>query len=99
VLQEKVLLSAGVSAGYGLNSVDGDTYGIFELSSNFKIGYNTDTFFTFINYNYSKFTQNAKAQIRLNDEINTIKFTLGYRFKAPKKLNQLYDKANKKIGI
>jgi len=99
VIHEKLLLSAGLSAGYGLNSVDGDVYGIAEVSSNFKIGYNTDTFFTFINYNFSKFNQNTNTQIRLNDAINTFKFTLGYRFKAPKKLTQLYDKANKKIGI
>lgn len=99
VIHEKLLLSAGLSAGYGLNSVDGDVYGIAEVSSNFKIGYNTDAFFTFINYNFSKFNQNTNTQIRLNDAINTFKFTLGYRFKAPKKLTQLYDKANKKIGI
>ena len=82
-----------------MNSVDGDIYSVAEFSSNFKIGYNTDTFFAFVNYNFSKFNQNTNAQIRLNDEINTFKFTLGYRFKAPKKLTQLYDKANKKIGI
>lgn len=92
VISHKLLISAGFSAGVGLNSIDKDVSEIYELGSSLKIGYNTDSFFTFVDYNYTNFVQSATTKIRLNDDISMFKFTLGYRFNAPNKVKKLIDK-------
>lgn len=99
VLNDHFLLSGGLAAGGGIDIVDGYVSPIFEWGASLKLGYNTDSFFTFINLNYIDFLQNSDAKVRVNDEISMIKFTAGYRFKAPKKVKEYYDKADKKIGL
>jgi hypothetical protein len=97
VIKEKFLVSAGLSPGFGFNDVDGDVSPLYEVTGSFKIGYNVDSFFSFINLNFTDFVQDTDAKIRLNDNFSTFKFTLGYRFNPPKKIKEVYDKANKKI--
>ena len=97
VIKEKFLVSAGLSPGFGFNDVDGDVSPLYEVTGSFKIGYNVDSFFSFINLNFTDFVQDTNAKIRLNDNFSTFKFTLGYRFNPPKKIKEVYDKANKKI--
>jgi hypothetical protein len=92
VIKHKLLFSAGFTAGLGLNSIDGDVSEIYEFGSSLKLGYNIDSFFTFVNYNYVNFVQNATTDIRLNDDILMFKFTMGYRFDPPKKLKKLVNK-------
>jgi hypothetical protein len=92
VIHHKLLFSAGFTAGIGLNSIDGDVSELYELGSSLKLGYNTDSFFTFVNYNYVNFVQSATTDIRLNDDIMMFKFTVGYRFNPPKKLKELAGK-------
>ncbi len=99
VINNHVLLSGGMSTGAGFNSVDGDVSAIYEWSVSLKIGYNSDSFFTFVNLNYIDFVQDTTAQIRLNDEIATLKITAGYRFDPPKKVKEYYDKTAEKIGL
>ena len=99
VINNHFLISGGLSVGGGFNSVDGDFAPIYEGSVSLKIGYNSDSFFTFVNLNYIDFVQDSEAEIRLNDQIATFKFTAGYRFNPPKKVKEYYDKANKKIGL
>lgn len=99
VINNHFLLSGGTSVGGGLNSIDGDVSTIYEWSASLKIGYNSDTFFTFLNLNYTDFIQDSEAKIRMNDEISMIKFTAGYRFYPPKKVKEYYDKTTKKIGL
>ena len=99
VVNNHFLLSGGMSTGAGLTSVDGDVSAIYEWSASLKIGYNSDSFFTFVNLNYIDFIQDTTAQIRLNDEISTVKITAGYRFDPPKKVKEFYDKTTEKIGL
>lgn len=99
VIHNHFLLSGGLSLGSGFNSVDGDFSLIHEWSASAKIGYNSETFFTFINLNYIDFIQDSDAHIQLNDEISTIKLTAGYRFDPPKKVKEYYDKTTEKIGL
>ncbi|WP_321539792.1 hypothetical protein [Flavobacterium piscinae] len=63
------------------------------------MGYNSDSFFTFLNFNYADFLQESKASIRLNDEISMLKITAGYRFDPPKKIKEYYDKTAEKVGL
>lgn len=99
VVNNHFLLSGGMSTGAGLTNVDGDVSAIYEWSASLKIGYSSDSFFTFVNLNYIDFTQDTTARIRLNDEISTIKITTGYRFDPPKKVKEYYDKTVEKIGL
>ena len=99
VIKEKILFSAGLSPGFGFNAVDGDFSPLYELTGSLKIGYNVDSFFSFVNLNFTDFVQNTDAKIRLNDNFSTFKFTLGYRFNPPKKVKELYEKATKKIKL
>jgi hypothetical protein len=99
VINDHFLLSGGLAAGGGIDIVDSDVSPIFEWGASLKLGYNSDSFFTFINLNYIDFLQNSDAKIRVNDEISMLKFTTGYRFKPPKKVKEYYDKADKKIGL
>src|SRR5574343_78528 len=72
---------------------------LYEVTGSFKIGYNVDSFFSFINLNFTDFVQDTDAKIRLNDNFSTFKFTLGYRFNPPKKVKELYEKVNKKMKL
>ena len=99
VINNHFLISGGLAVGGGFNSVDGDFAPIYEGSLSLKMGYNSDSFYTFVNLNYIDFVQDSEAAIRLDDQIVTFKFTAGYRFNPPKKVKEYYDKANKKIGL
>lgn len=99
VINNRVLVSGGLALGGGISSVDGDVSGLVELDLNFKIGYNVDSFFTFFSFNYADFLQDSSTAIQLQDEISTARITAGYRFKAPKKVKDIYDKTTKKIGL
>lgn len=99
VLGKHVLVAAGLSIGAGINITDGDTKLLYEVNSSLKTGYNSDSFFVFMNVNYTNFIQSETANIGLNDNISTIKITAGYRFNAPKKLTEIYDTINQKTGL
>lgn len=92
VMSHKLLVAAGLTAGIGINSIDQDVSEIYELGSSLKVGYNTDSFFTFVDYNYTNFVQSASTKIRLNDDILLFKVTLGYRFNPPKKIKKILSK-------
>lgn len=99
VLGKHVLVSAGLSMGAGINITDGDTKLLYEVDSSLKMGYNSNSFFMFMNVNYTNFIQSETDNIGLNDNISTVKITAGYRFDAPKKVMQIYDKINEKTGL
>jgi len=99
VINNHFLLSGGMSTGFGFNSVDGNVTAIYEWSLSSKFGYNSDSFFTFVNLNYIDFIQNTTAQIRMNDEMSTIKITAGFRFDPPKRIKKYYDKTAEKLGL
>lgn len=94
-INHKFLIGLGLAAGVGLNWIDHDCSALYEFSSNLKIGYNTDRFFTYLTGNSINFIQNEQADIRLNDQVSTVKFALGYRFDPPEKLKTFFDHLNK----
>lgn len=99
VLGKNVLVSAGLSMGAGINITDGETKVLYEIDTSLKIGYNSDSFFVFMNVNHLNFIQGETDSIGLNDNISTLKITAGYRFNAPKKLTHIYDKINRETGL
>nr|WP_315176650.1 DUF4421 family protein [uncultured Flavobacterium sp.] len=99
VISNHVLISSGIAVGGGFNDVDGDFSGVIESTINLKLGYNSDSFFTFVNVNYTNFSQDVNSSIRFNEDISTFRVTAGYRFDPPKKVKQLYDKGAKAIGL
>lgn len=99
VISNRVLISSGIGFGMGFNVIDGDFSSIIESSLSLKLGYNSDSFFTFVNFNYSNFIQNNKNPVRFNENIANFRITSGYRFDPPKKIKTLYDKGTKSIGL
>jgi hypothetical protein len=99
VINNKILISAGLAVGGGISNVDSDISGIFESNASLKMGYNTDSFFTFLNVNFIAFVQNSNARIQLNDNVSSLNFTVGYRFDPPKKVKEVFDTVHQKTGI
>lgn len=99
VINNRVLLSAGLSIGGGISNIDSDISGILESSASFKAGYNTDSFFSFLNINYFAFIQNSDAKIQLNDTVSTLNVTIGYRFDPPKKVKKAFETVHQKTGL
>jgi len=99
VISDRVLIGAGIGLGAGINTMDGDTSALYELDLNLKIAYNKDRFFGYMSLNSISFAQDDNVEARLNDNISTFKISIGYRFDPPKKVKEVYDKVNEKIGI
>ncbi|MBE8727561.1 DUF4421 family protein [Flavobacterium hungaricum] len=99
VISDRVLIGAGVALGAGINDIDGDTSALYQADFNLKLAYNNDRFFGFISLNTVSFAQDEKVNPRLDDNIVTLKLSAGYRFDPPKKVKEVYDKVNEKIGL
>lgn len=99
VISNRVLIGAGLALGAGINDVDGETSALYQADLNLKLAYNKDRFFAFATLNSVGFAQDEKVDPRLNDNITTVKLSLGYRFDPPKKVREVYDDVNKKIGL
>lgn len=99
VINKKVLVGSGLALGVGLNNFEGNFSALYELNMTLKLAYNTDRFYCYGIYNYVTFDQSTKATYQLNDTIATFTISLGYRYNAPKKVKEIYDRVNKKIGL
>ncbi|KUJ61096.1 hypothetical protein AR687_14260 [Flavobacteriaceae bacterium CRH] len=99
VISDRILIGTGIALGAGINDIDGDTSALYQLDLNLKLAYNTDRFFAFANLNTLNFVQNDTAETRLNDNISTVKFSVGYRFDPPNKVKEVYEKVNDKMGF
>ena len=99
VISDRILIGAGIAVGAGINSMDGDTSALYEADFNLKLAYNKDRFFAFTSINAVSFAQDENVDPRLDDNIVTLKFSIGYRFDPPKKVKEVYDKVNDKIGL
>ncbi|KAF2509058.1 DUF4421 family protein [Flavobacterium foetidum] len=99
VINDRVLIGAGLALGAGLNVIDKDTSALYQADFNLKLAYNKDRFFGFASLNTVSFAQDDKVDPRLNDNIVTVKLSVGYRFNPPKKVKEVYEKVNKKIGL
>lgn len=99
VISDRVLIGAGLALGAGLNLIDKETSALYQADFNLKLAYNKDRFFAFATLNTISFAQDDKVDPRLNDNIVTLKLSAGYRFDPPKKIKEVYDKVNEKIGL
>ncbi|GIQ58809.1 hypothetical protein Flavo103_19450 [Flavobacterium collinsii] len=99
VISDRVLIGTGIALGAGINNIDKVTSALLELDFNLKLAYNRDRFFGFASLNTVNFIQNGDAEARLNDNISTLKLSLGYRFDPPKKVKEIYEKINQKTGL
>jgi hypothetical protein len=99
VINNRVLLSAGLSVGGGISNIDSDISGILESSASLKVGYNTDSFFSFLNVNYIAFVQENDALVQLNDNVSSLNISIGYRFDPPKKVKDAFETIHQKTGL
>ncbi|RKR10295.1 uncharacterized protein DUF4421 [Flavobacterium sp. 90] len=99
VISDRVLIGAGLALGVGINDINGDSSALYQADFNLKLAYNNDRFFAFASINTTGFAQDEKITPRLNDNIATLKISAGYRFDPPKKVKEVYDKVNQKIGL
>jgi hypothetical protein len=99
VISDRILIGTGIALGAGINDIDGDTSALYQLDLNLKLAYNTDRFFAFASLNTLNFVQNDTAETRLNDNISTVKFSVGYRFDPPNKVKEVYEKVNDQMGL
>lgn len=99
VISDRVLIGAGVALGVGFNDINGETSALYQADLNLKLAYNKDRFFAFLSLNSVSFAQDDKVDPRLNDNIVTLKLSAGYRFDPPRKIKEVYDKVNQKIGL
>jgi len=63
------------------------------------IGYNSERFFTGVNFSVQALSQGDEQTTRLDDYITFGEFYVGYRFNAPKKWIEKADRFNKKYGL
>ncbi|TPG32346.1 DUF4421 family protein [Flavobacterium pectinovorum] len=99
VISDHILIGSGLALGAGINDVDGETSALLQLDFNLKLAYNSDRFFAYTSLNTVNFVQNGDAEARLNDNISTLKFSVGYRFDPPRKVKEVYEKVNQKTGL
>ena len=93
------MIGTGIAFGAGINDIDGETSALYQLDLHLKLAYTTDRFFGYASLNTVNFIQNETSAERLNDNISTFNLSIGYRFDPPKKVKEVYDKVNQKIGL
>jgi hypothetical protein len=99
VINHQFLISTGVTIGAGISNIDGDISAIYESSASLKLGYNSSSFFSFLNLNYIAFIQDESTKIGLNDNVSSLNFSVGYRFDPPKKVKEVFETINQKTGL
>lgn len=100
---KNILLSAGVSAGIGLNysKYDGEdslTTLLTELNFRASATYDIDNLYIGTHYSYLILNHNADRSTRVNDNIPYFQIFVGYRFRAPKSLVAFADKMQNKLN-
>ena len=107
---KNLFVSAGVSAGIGLNhSKNKDNNHISEdenltsLVTEFNIRgsltYDISNFYLGAHYNHLVLNHNTDRSSYINDEIPFFQVFAGYRFKAPRKVVKTADDVNKKLKL
>lgn len=107
---KNLFLSAGISAGIGLNhsrNTDSNhikedenlTSLVTELNFRGSLTYDISDLYVGTHYNYLVLNHNTDRSSYINDAIPLFQVFAGYRFKAPKKLVQKTDAINKKINL
>lgn len=101
---KNLFLSAGVSAGIGINyskedSGPSSTALLTELDFRSSLTYDVDNFYLGAHYSYLVLNHNSDSSTYLNDNIPFLQFFVGYRFKAPRTLVNKADEVNKKLHL
>ncbi|PNQ74716.1 hypothetical protein C1T31_00820 [Hanstruepera neustonica] len=107
---KNLFISAGVSAGIGLNySKNEDNNHIqddesltsltTELNFRGSLTYDISSFYLGTHYNYLILNHNTDRSSYVNDNIPFFQIFAGYRFRAPKKLVRKADDINEKIKL
>lgn len=102
VIRDKFLVSAGTYGGLGFNRSktvynDGRPDEVLESLSfqaqfRLTLGYNSERFFAGAATSLNSFSYNSDALIHVEDQQQFLEFYIGYRFKAPERLNRLFQK-------
>lgn len=102
VIRDRFLVSAGTYGGLGFNRSktvysDGRPDEILESLSfqaqfRLTLGYNSERFFAGAATSLNSFSYNSDALIHVEDQQQFLEFYIGYRFKAPERLNRLFRK-------
>lgn len=99
---KNLLLSAGISAGIGLNYSNSNekstTSLLTELNLKGTLTYDLSNIYLGAHYSYLFLNHSTEHSTRVNDRIPFFQVFIGYRFKAPKKLVAKADKINSKIN-
>ncbi|MEZ0006460.1 hypothetical protein ABH942_001830 [Flavobacterium sp. 28YEA47A] len=102
IIRDKFLVSAGAYSGLGFNSTktvynDGTPHEISEslsFQAQFRLtaGYNSEHFFAGAATSLNSFSYSSDTLIHVEDQQQFLEFYIGYRFKAPKRINSLFEK-------
>ncbi|MCH4822553.1 DUF4421 domain-containing protein [Gramella lutea] len=97
-----LLLSAGGSAGIGVNFSDGSdseslTSMLYDLNFRGAINYDFSDFYAGAQYSYLILNHNTDRSTYTEDNIPYFQAFIGYRFDAPKKVLDISDDVNEKI--
>jgi len=62
----------------------------FQAQFRLTAGYNSEHFFAGAATSLNSFSYSSETQIHVEDQQQFLEFYIGYRFKAPKRLNRLF---------
>lgn len=96
VINRKVFLSGGLGVGAGIDIHNKKTSALCEIIFNSKLGYNQDSFYSYIEVNNTNFIFNEN-RARLDETSLNALIAVGFRFGPPKKAKKLYDEGLKLI--
>ncbi|HKJ49001.1 MAG TPA: DUF4421 family protein, partial [Christiangramia sp.] len=99
---QNLLISAGASAGVGINFSDGtdaESLTSFLYDFNFRgaINYDFSDFYAGAQYSYLILNHNSDRSTYTEDNIPYFQAFVGYRFNAPKKVKDISNDVNKTI--
>jgi len=109
-LTESLMVSGGIYGGIGYSNVHSSGFkdgtpnstldGInYRTEITLAIGYNTKKIFTGVMASFNSFYHNIETNFRIDDHQQFLEFHIGYRFDAPKKMVQIMDIVESKLGI
>lgn len=100
VIRDRFLVSAGGYAGLGYNTTKtvynddtpDETFDALSFQAQFRLtlGYNSERFYAGAATSLNSFSYSSEAKIHVQDQQQFLEFYIGYRFKAPKKMKQLF---------
>lgn len=96
VINKRVFLSGGLGVGVGFDIHNKKTSLLGQITLNSKLGYNTTSFYSYLEINNTNFIFNEN-RTRIDDTSLNALLAVGFRFDPPKKVKKLYDDALKLV--